>query len=147
MRVRSQNRLKIQRGSNLLEGALVTGVFFMIIFGIVDFGRAVFDFNSVQYAANAGARYAAVHGSASSSPASESDVATYVATQLVGIASPTITAKSVNFSTGVAATLPSGNTAGNFVDVSVQYAFQPIAPYLPTGAWQMKGESRMLISQ
>ena len=144
--MRSFQRKNSEKGSSLLEGALVTGVFFMMIFGIIDFGRAVYEFNSLEFAANAGARYACVRGAASTAPASSSEITTYVNSQVIGVA-PSVTVNTVSTTTSTSASWPTGNTAGNFVDVVVQHSFQPIVPYVPTGLWLLKGESRMLISQ
>ena len=50
-----------------MEFALVFPILVILIFGIVDFGRAIFIYSVVQDAAREGARYAIVHGSLSQS--------------------------------------------------------------------------------
>lgn len=55
------------RGQGLVEFALVFPVLAVLIFGIIDFGRAIFIYSVVQDAAREGARYAIVHGSQSQS--------------------------------------------------------------------------------
>jgi Flp pilus assembly protein TadG len=47
-----------QRGTALVEFALVSMVFVLLIFGIIDFGRLFQSWVTVQYAAREGARYA-----------------------------------------------------------------------------------------
>jgi Flp pilus assembly protein TadG len=52
-----------QRGSALMEYAMVLTVLFTMIFGIMDFSRAMFAYHWVSYAAREATRYASVHGS------------------------------------------------------------------------------------
>lgn len=47
-----------QRGTAIVEFALVAMVFFLLVFGIIDFGRLFQSWVTVQYAAREGARYA-----------------------------------------------------------------------------------------
>lgn len=50
-----------QRGSTVAEFAIVSGLFFMIIFGIIEFGRLLYTHNALTDAARRGARYAVLH--------------------------------------------------------------------------------------
>ena len=59
MKIRSVN--KKQRGSTVAEFAIVASVFFMMIFGIIEFGRLLYTHNALTDAARRGARYAALH--------------------------------------------------------------------------------------
>lgn len=52
---------KNQKGSTVAEFAVVAGVFFMIIFGIIEFGRLLYTHNALTDAARRGARYAVLH--------------------------------------------------------------------------------------
>ena len=52
---------KSQRGSSVAEFAIVAGVFFMIIFGIIEFARLLYTHNALTDAARRGARYAVLH--------------------------------------------------------------------------------------
>ncbi len=56
------------RGQALLEFALVAPIFFLILFAIIEFGRAVYVTQVLNNAAREGARYAIVHGAASQCP-------------------------------------------------------------------------------
>jgi Flp pilus assembly protein TadG len=58
MMMRRQQR----RGAALVEAAIVYPVLFVLIFGIVMVGIAVFRYQQVAHAAREGARWAAVHG-------------------------------------------------------------------------------------
>ena len=50
-----------ENGSTIAEFAVVAGVFFMIIFGIIEFGRLFYTHNALTDAARRGARYAVLH--------------------------------------------------------------------------------------
>ena len=50
-----------ERGTSIAEFAIVAGVFFMIIFGIIEFGRLLYTHNALTDAARRGARYAVIH--------------------------------------------------------------------------------------
>ena len=49
----------------MAEFAIVSVVFFMIIFGIIEFGRLLYTYNALTDGARRGARYAALHTQAS----------------------------------------------------------------------------------
>jgi len=52
---------KGERGATMAEFAIVASVFFMIIFGIVEFSRLLYTHNALTDAARRGARYAVLH--------------------------------------------------------------------------------------
>ena len=52
---------KNERGTTMAEIALIAAVFFMIVFGIIEFGRLLYTHNALTDAARRGARYAALH--------------------------------------------------------------------------------------
>jgi hypothetical protein len=51
-------RDRSQRGTAMVEFALVAGIFFLVVFGIIDFARLFQSWVTVQHAAREGARYA-----------------------------------------------------------------------------------------
>jgi Flp pilus assembly protein TadG len=53
--------IKAERGSTVVEMAMAAGVFFMLIFGIIEFGRLLYTHNALTDAARRGARYAVLH--------------------------------------------------------------------------------------
>jgi Flp pilus assembly protein TadG len=133
----SKRRRAGERGSTLVEGALCFTVFLMIIFGTIDFGRMVFAYNFISYSAREATRYALAHGT--KYPVTASDLTTFVKNEAIGLDPSAIT---------VTPTWSDINhTPGTSVQVQVQYAFQPIAPYMPTGLLTMTSTSKMLISQ
>jgi hypothetical protein len=50
------------RGQGLVEFALVAPIFFLVLFSLIEFGRAVYTIQMLNNAAREGARYAIVHG-------------------------------------------------------------------------------------
>ena len=60
MRYMRKNRTG-ERGATMAEFAIIAVVFFMIIFGIIEFGRLFYTHNALTDAARRGARYAVMH--------------------------------------------------------------------------------------
>lgn len=140
---------KSERGSELVEFAFTAPILLALVFGILDFSRAMYCDLFVNYAAQEGARYAIVRGaswsgtSCSSSTyecdATSNDVKTYVK----GLALPWININDINVNSTWPGTTPgcssSGgcsacatpNTAGCYVNVNVTYRFKFIVPFLP----------------
>ena len=50
-----------ERGSTVVEFAMAAAVFFIMIFGIIEFGRLLYTHNALTDAARRGARYAVLH--------------------------------------------------------------------------------------
>ena len=63
-----------QRGQSLVEFALLLPLMLLIVTGLFDVARAVWQENTLAYAAREGTRYAIVHGSAGSPAADPTDV-------------------------------------------------------------------------
>jgi Flp pilus assembly protein TadG len=121
-----------------VESALVFALFVFIVFGIMDFGRLVFAFNFVAYAAREGTRYASVRGASSGHAAQASDVKTYVAGQAVALDSSKLT---------VNTTWSPNNQPGSTVKVNVSYTYQPMAGIALPGAVSISSASQTAISQ
>lgn len=79
--LRPPPRFRSQRSQALIEFALVSPVLLLLLFGIVDIGRAVFYYDTVNHAAREGARTAV---RASSQLPTNADVMATVAAQLIG---------------------------------------------------------------
>jgi Flp pilus assembly protein TadG len=131
-------RSRSERGSAMVEGALCLTVFLVMVFGIMDFGRAVFAYNSISWAAREGARYAIVRGSSSGHQATATDVKNYVLSRTVGMVSSDL---------GISTTWTPDASAGSTVSVAVTYSFTPFGPYMPVGPWNLKSTSKMIIAQ
>jgi Flp pilus assembly protein TadG len=132
------NRKQRQRGSSVLEFGLAFLVFLSIMYGIMEFGRVVASYNILSGAAREGVRYAMVHGSASASPASSSDIQTVVRGWAIGL-----DAGSVNVTT----TWPSGKAPGKKVQVTASYTVVPMSGLLLKDGITVQSSSQMLISQ
>lgn len=84
-------------GQSLVEFALVLPVLLLIITGIFDLGRAVWQENTLAYAAREGTRFAIVHGSGYPDPAqiawpgNTAGVANVVRAAAVGVPNVTVT--------------------------------------------------------
>ncbi|HVR46013.1 MAG TPA: TadE family protein [Candidatus Binatia bacterium] len=132
-----------ERGSTLAETAVVMAVLLTIMFGIIDFGRALYTYSFVANAAREGARWAIVRGSKCTlldhCPASSTDVQTYVQSLSEGATNPSKISASLNFTA-------CGNAPGCVAEVTVQYPFRFMLPFLPTAAMTMSSTSEMVIS-
>ena len=127
-----------RRGAALVESALATTVFLMLTFGIIDFGRMIYSYNSVSHLAREATRYASVRGNSSGHPASASDVTQAVRNRAVGL----------NLSLlSVTTTWQPSNAPGDTVRVTVSYDFRPAVPLVPAAYRNLRSTSRMVISQ
>lgn len=128
---------RVQRGGTLVELALVLPVFFLIIFGILDFGRAIWAYNTIAYAAREGVRYAIVRGSVNVHPATANDIGQIVIGQANGLDPAKLT---------VTVTWLPNNNPGSKVMVQAQYNYVSIVPLLNLGTITMKSTANMVIA-
>ena len=75
---RRQTVRRGERGETLVEFAFASLIFFTFIFGVLQFGLAIWNYNLVSGLAQDGARYAAVHGQKSGSPKTLAQLDTYI---------------------------------------------------------------------
>ena len=161
---------KEERGDTLLEFAISAVVVFTLLFGTMEFARAMYVYHFVSYAAQAGSRYAIVRGSTwttacSSSTtgmaclAASSDVQSYVK----GLAPPGVdtskltvtptwpgTAGGSSGATCANTTSPAktnDHNPGCLVQVVVTYQFSFIAPFMPSGTPTFSATSDQVIQQ
>ena len=118
-----------ERAQALVEFAIVGLVFFIVVFGMIDVGRAVWNYNTLAQATREGGRYAIVHGELSSDPSGpgsphytppSEDVKVAEAVQqfAAGLDESRLT---------VEAEWPDGsNELGNRVKVTSHYSYAPI---------------------
>lgn len=139
--------LRREEGSELLEFALVVIVLLLLVFGTMDFSRAMYCYHYVSNASREGTRYAIVRGSActgfpDSCPANLTDVETHVKSS-----TPALDPAAVS----VVTTWTPNNKPGSSVKVQVGYRYKvmfPFAfPFLPNGTISMSSSSQMIISQ
>jgi Flp pilus assembly protein TadG len=129
-------------GQALVEFALASTLFFMTIFGVVGFGVAVWQYNMVADLAEEGARWAAVRGSSTSTPATDGTVETYVLGRAVGMTAVDL---------DVATTWPDGgspaNLAGKKVQVVVTKTYTPVGAFIPHGTLTFQSTAQMVIAR
>ena len=145
---------KTERGSSLVEYAIMLLAFMMMIFGVIAAGEALYAYHFVSHASREATRWAAVNGSTctldGSCPngvAQGSDVTTFVD----NIIPAGITASGVNVEaswpsdTGACSTAPH-NEPGCPVQVTVTYQFYFPVPLFPTSAYTFSSTSQMIIA-
>jgi Flp pilus assembly protein TadG len=125
-------------GQAMLEFAMTSVVFFMLVFGITNFSLAVYTFNQVSYAAREGTRYASVRGATAPAPAGADDVAAFVKGEWAGANPANLT---------VSTTWNPDNNPGSFVVVDVQYTFNFVMPFVNLPQVSMESTSQLAITQ
>jgi Flp pilus assembly protein TadG len=142
------------RGSTLTEFAFILPVLCMCLFGVIDFGRALYSYYFVSDAAREASRWASVRGDTCTDytdacPAKPSDVSDYVAS----IVPAGIDKKALSVSTdsvrpgGVVNSCTKSYDPGCAVKVTVNYNFKFIFPFLPASTLRMHSTSEMIISK
>ena len=127
-----------ERGAETIEFALAFILVFFLLYGVIEFGRAVYCYNTLAEATREGARYAIVHGSSSGSAASASDIQTMVRNWAVGMNSSSVT---------VNTTWSPGNGPGGTVTVQSSYALTPITGMIFSSNMTLSSTSKMVVSQ
>jgi Flp pilus assembly protein TadG len=138
-----------ERGSALVEFALVSTATLTLMLGIIDFGRAVYTYHLVANGARSGTRYAIVRGSTctvTGCPATTDSIQTYVRGLAPGI-NPNSLAVTTTWSSTGACSDPANQGPGCTVAVQVSYPFRFIIPLLPNFTMTMSSTSQMVISQ
>ena len=142
-----RRRKSAQRGSTLIEFALVTFMLMIVILAGIEFDRMVLVYTTLGNAARAGVRYAIVHGShrtgtgdPPSGPGTEAAVVAkvrqYASAGLLNTAPAVL---------DVAVTYPAGNNeTGSRVKVSLTYHYDPFVK-LPLGILDLKSSTQGII--
>lgn len=129
--------LRSERGETLIEFAFGSVVFFMMIFGALEFGIGVWNFNLVSDLAQEGARYAAVHGQSSGSPADQAAVAAYVQSRAAGLTITTTTPLGA----------PNTIAKGNPVQVQVSHTLVLGGGIIPFWNFPVVGRATMTVTR
>lgn len=134
------------RGQALVEFALVLPVLLLLILGLMDVARAVWQENTLAYAAREATRYAIVHGSGSDTPittctsCSNSTITAVVEQAALGVPGITVT---IGYPDG-------NNDRGSRVSVDATAPFVPLpSQYLLNGALTvtLRGGSMLVIQR
>lgn len=115
-----------QRGTTIVEMAVVAPVVLILLIGTMDLGIAVYAYNTMAEAARAGTRYAAVHGSKAKKQAgpaaNDPEVEKTVRAYAPGVIASDLT---------VASSWPDGdNEPGSRVTVTVNYDYRPATTWI-----------------
>ena len=154
---RKDDRRRHVRGQALAEFALVMPLFFLLVFGIIEFGRFIYTYEIVNNATREGARYAIVHGSASECPSGP------MPDTALGVPVPNpcdpsgakIEAVVQQYAIGVPPTYltvnppvwtPDNNARGSTVTVSADYMFHTLIPIVPLPPIGIQAESTLVIN-
>jgi Flp pilus assembly protein TadG len=124
------DRWREDRGNNLVEFALISFMFIMVLAGVVELGRMVLVYNTIANAAREGTRYAIVHGAdQTSTPSGPGNPCTCTAvnTVITNFASAGL----INTSAmTITVAYPNGNNnAGSPVTVKVLYTYDPFVGF------------------
>lgn len=127
----------------MVEFALILPLFILLLFGILDFGRAIYGYNTINNAAREGARWAIVDQTVADiqATAAQHSVA-------LGIADSDVEVEFVNNATGaVCTTLGTASAAACSAVVRVPYQYTAVTPVINAlvGVIQMTGESQFKI--
>jgi Flp pilus assembly protein TadG len=132
-------RLRGSLGQSMAEFALVAPLFFLTIFGIVDFSRMVQTYVTMQHSAREGARYAVTgRADCNATTPSRMNCINYVAhSQANNLANQStalaVTVQSWPFLPSATFGTPVANSAGqqcDAVEVRVQYDYHPMTPII-----------------
>jgi hypothetical protein len=145
-------RRRGRRGQALAEFALVAPVFFLLLFAIIEAGRFMFYYETLNNATREGARYAIVHGMNSfdctgppekpdvslCDPSGE-DVKQRVRDAAIGIPGPAITISPVWHD-------PENNGRGSTITVTASFTYSSLVPIVPLPAIAVTAESSLVVN-
>lgn len=139
------------RGQALAEFALVAPIFFLLLFGIIEAGRFMFYYETLNHATREGARYAIVNGSNSlycptGTPAPGSyacdptgeDVKARVRSAAFGTLGTNLTVPTPTWSPD--------NSRGATVTVTADYAYSTLIPIVPLPPINVHAESTLVVN-
>jgi Flp pilus assembly protein TadG len=142
-----------QRGSTLVEQAIILPLLLALFFGVLDMGRALYSYSFVSYIAREATRWASVHGGGVNGKASRGDVTNFVKNATGAALDParitvnTDWAPPANGSPACPGAGTASEKPGCVVQVTVNYDFAFTLPFLPKGAVPMSSKSQMIITQ
>lgn len=150
-----RSRAAREQGSTVVEMALVSVILLTMLFGMMEVSLALYTYHFISEAAREATRYAIVRGSSCSfptaCPATQQDIQTYVQ----GLGYPGIDPNLMTVNAvwsaypagGTCTPLASCNNPGNMVQVTVNYQYALVIPFIPTNSFNMSSTSQMVISQ
>ncbi len=124
-----------RNGTAILESALLGPLFLLLIAALVHFAFATMSYNILSSAVRDGARYASVHGSSSTNPATQGSMQTYVQGRAIGLIQSQIT---------VTTTWTPNNHPGSVVKIQGKYTVPSLWDLIP-GTVYVASVSQMAI--
>jgi Flp pilus assembly protein TadG len=146
-----------ERGASIVEFSIAAAALLIVMFGIIEFGRAVYTYHTVSNAARLGSRWAIVRGSGCTAPldhcnADSADIQAYVQSIVPLVDSGTLEVDatwstsndpSVDCSTSDAA---DNDAPGHLVCVTVTYPFHFAIPIVSSIPLNLSSTSKMVIA-
>jgi Flp pilus assembly protein TadG len=127
-----------EKGSAMVEMALVFPIAAAFLFGIVQYSLVLLTYNTMAFGARAGARYAIVNGSTVTSPATTATIKSAVLASMPAVPANTVT---------VASSWSPNNQPGSTVTVKVTVAVTPIITLVMKNQLTFSSTSTMTILQ
>jgi Flp pilus assembly protein TadG len=123
----------------------------LMVFGIIDCGRALYTYHLVSDDARIGTRYAIVHATVAcpGGTPSPDPLQSYIVNQSPAITTTamTVTTTCTRPASGCSSSAAPYNGAGCLVQVTVDYSFHFLVPLVSTLVVPMSSSSQMVISQ
>ncbi len=123
------------RGIAAVEFALMFPVLILMSFGILELSRVLYTNQTLAHAAREGVRYAVVRGASSGSPATATQIETYVKSRaLVDTAN-----------LGVVVSFNPDNNPGSVVSIQLNYGYDFLMPIYTFNPLTLTGTAQMVI--
>jgi len=129
------------RGAELVEFALASLGFLVVVFSAIEGGRMIWQYNAVAAATKDGVRWAAARGATANTVATPENVRTYILSRMDGMGVSTdddYVTTSIEWS-------DSSKEAGTIVKVTVQKSFTPIVPLTALTSITLQSKAEMVV--
>ncbi len=150
-RKRRSKRQWVRRGQAMVEFALVIPIFLVVLLGIIETGRFIFNYEVLNNAAREGARYAIVHGSNSSCPSGP--MPAYLGENWCDPSGAKVLERVRTSAYGIDGTLVTttvewdpSNARESTVRVTATYTYSTLVPLLPLPPITVHAESTLVIN-
>lgn len=132
-------------GATMVEFAFGFLLFLVLVLGVMEFGRAVWIYTTVSYAAREGARFAVVHGE--TNPVTNDDGDDITSDQIEEV----VKRNAIGLDRNKIVVSPSwtpDNSRGSIVEVEVSYPFETVTGSLiiPQRTLTLASRSRMIVA-
>lgn len=134
------SRRRRPAGQTMVEFAMVASVFLLLLFGIMEMGFAVYNYNTACSAAREAVRYAIVHSPTGPNPATIPQIKQVAINYAPAL---NLTSSDINVTFPADANLPSQDDA----QVTISYKYQLDVPFLSPVTLKLTSTSQMLVSQ